>query len=57
MEIIVLRTMTILTTFTRIIIVLGVQQSIQLPSGTGVTTNAQSLLLSDQQHHTMSSSE
>ena len=40
-----------------IIIILGVQQSIQFPISTTVTTNAQSLLSSDQQHHTVSSSE
>ena len=38
-------------------ILLGVQQSIQYPISTPVTTNTQSLLSSDQQHHTMSPSE
>ena len=56
MEIIVLRTMTISTTYVHIIIVLGVQQSIQFPISTAVTTNTQSLLSSDQQHYAMSSS-
>ena len=57
MKIIVLCTMTILITFIHTVIVLGVQQSIQLPISTAVTTNAQSLLSGDQQHHGMSSSE
>ena len=38
-------------------ILLGVQQSIQYPISTPVTTNTQSLLSSDQQHHSMSPSE
>ena len=38
-------------------ILLGVQQSIQHPISTPVTTNTQSLLSSDQQHHSMSPSE
>ena len=38
-------------------IVLGVQQSIQYPISTPVTTNTQLLLSSDQQHHSMSPSE
>ena len=38
-------------------ILLGVQQSIQYPVSTPVTINTQSLLSSDQQHHSMSPSE
>ena len=37
-------------------ILLGVQQSIQFPISTAVTTNTQSLL-TDQQHYSMSPSE
>ena len=33
--------------------ILGVQQSIQYPISTPVTTSTQSLLSSDQQHHSM----
>ena len=36
---------------------LGIQQSIQFPISTAVTTNTQSLLSSYQQHHAMTSSE
>ena len=36
------------------VILLGVQDSLQLPISTPVTTNTQSLLSSDQQHHSMS---
>ena len=38
-------------------ILLGVQQSIQLPISTAVTTNTQSLLSSDQQHYSVSPSK
>ena len=44
-------------TYIRIIILLDVQQSIQLPISTAVTTSTQSLLSSDQLHYAMSSSE
>ena len=40
-----------------IILYLGVQQSIQHPISTPVTTDTQSLLSSDQQHHSMSPSK
>ena len=36
-------------------ILLGVQQSIHLPISTAVTTDTQSLLSSDQHHHSLSS--
>ena len=54
MEIIVLATH---LNYIHIIILLGVQQSIQLPISTAVTTNTQSLFSSDQQYYAVSSSE
>ena len=38
-------------------ILLGVQQSVQLPISTAVTTNTQTLSSSDQQHHFVSHSK